>query len=262
MENQDRFESNIFHDIKHSKCRKQLDQMYGLVATEQNREIARTISGKKVLDVGAGYGTLTKYLQDSGFDVVGIEPNSEKTVLAREWYGVELSVEDIYDTGFQDNEFDCVILREVVFHLDFTKALKEIDRICKKQVIIFQGNAVLARKMGQIVFKHREYNEKDIAYYMSVLKQGNFYIQDVIFRDPIAFPLSGGFVGIQLVPQMSWLYRVILNLDRTFNSFLKLIKWQQYFCTRYVINAEKKIEARKHSPLSSGRKTAFDHRDT
>lgn len=234
-----RYNNNIFHDIDHRKCRNQLNKFYGVVANAQNNHIHKLLKGKKILDVGSGYGTLTEFLLNLGYDVIGIEPNVEKRKCAKEWYGIELLSEDIYKTNFNNNEFDCVILREVVFHLDFHEAVKEIDRICKNQIIIFQGNSILFRKIGQAIYKHKEYNEKKYHYYIEILKKAGYSIENLIFRDPLAFPLSGGFIGKQMIADSKFLYNSILWFDEILNSMFKIIKLQKFLCSRYIISAVK-----------------------
>ena len=66
------YKENIFHDIDHGKCKQQLNRFYGRVANSQNKSIADLIQGKNVLDIGAGYGSLTKLLIDFNYNVIGI----------------------------------------------------------------------------------------------------------------------------------------------------------------------------------------------
>ena len=130
-------------------------------------------------------------------------------------------------------------MREVVFHLDLSRAIEEINRICKKQIIIFQGNSILLRKIGQMIFGHREYNEKKPMHYVNILQENNYLIENLLYRDPIAFPLSGGFIGKQIIPDLPFLYNSIISLDKMINNILGKVKIQKYFCSRFIINALK-----------------------
>ena len=240
MDYRESINKNIFHDSDHALCKARLDSFYGMVCHKQNMEILHKIKNShKVLDVGAGYGNLTDLLNRNGFSAVGIEPNEIKRKLAEEWYGVKLLNEDIYKTSFKDNEFDCIILREVVFHLDFAKAFQELNRIAKKQIIIFQGNSVITRRIGQKIFGHTEFNERHKNYYVDFFKKTQFSNVTITYRDIIAFPLSGGFIGKQLVPSsMKSLMRFIITVDKLFNSFLEIFRLQNFFCMRFIISAE------------------------
>lgn len=241
MTNDEKLQYNIFHKLDLDTSRQKLNKLYGLVAYNQDCDISRFIDGKVVLDVGAGFGTLTKHLLDNCFNVIGIEPNEEKIAFAKKCYNVNLKPIEVYATNFNNNQFDCVILREVVFHLNFEKALQEINRICNNQIIIFQGNSIFLRKIGQKIYGHKEYNEKNRDYYIEILKKNNYTIEKVFFRDTTAFLLSGGFIGRQMIPNWHWLYKIIIKYDNILKYIYTFIKIEKYFCLRYIINAKKRV---------------------
>jgi len=56
----------IHHQENHLRNRQRLSELYGKVARQQNELIIEYCKGKSVLDVGAGYGNLTRQLIDSG----------------------------------------------------------------------------------------------------------------------------------------------------------------------------------------------------
>ncbi len=235
------FKTDVFHEVDHQACRRKLDNLYGLVARDQDLSILRAIEspGGRVLDVGAGYGTLTATLEEHGFEAVGIEPNQDKVELAREWYSLELQDEDIYQTSFPDNHFDCVILREVVFHLDFERAMQEIWRICKNQVIVFQGNSVGWRSLAARMYGHREFNERDRAFYVSKLREAGYELAAVQYRDAFAFPLSGGFIGKQFVLPLRWCYRLTMGIDKLTTALLRAIRMDRFVCMRFMVSGTK-----------------------
>ena len=125
-------------------------------------KIISAVYGKKVLDVGAGYGTLSRRLKEAGFDVTAIEPNPHTREIAKKWNNVDELPFGIYQTPFADNYFDTVILRECVEHLDFPRATAEINRICSTRVLVFQTNLnpliTLARKR----IGHEEFNPQKL----------------------------------------------------------------------------------------------------
>ncbi len=90
-----------------------------LVAKEISSDMA-------VLDLGCGVGWLVNVLRNSGFNIVGVDLNlpagSETSYLLRR---------SAYETGFDDDMFDCVICLEVIEHLE-PKVYSEIKRILKK----------------------------------------------------------------------------------------------------------------------------------
>lgn len=114
MNHQNSIENNIFHDCDHDLCKARLDSFYGLCCEKQNLAIITLLTGKRILDVGAGYGNLVAVLDKNNYDTVGLEPNKEKRILAKSWYDVDLVDGEIYETNFANGEFNCVILREII----------------------------------------------------------------------------------------------------------------------------------------------------
>ena len=85
MTEEELYRLNIYHEADDGHSEKQLHSLYGLVNEDQDREIISAVHGKKVLDVGAGYGTLSRRLKDAGFEVTAIEPNPHTPALG--WCG-------------------------------------------------------------------------------------------------------------------------------------------------------------------------------
>jgi SAM-dependent methyltransferase len=78
--------------------------------------VQRLIPGKALLDVGAGTGHFLKRAQDSGFSVVGLEPDEDARRVAREQNTVELqSLDTLYDLPVAS--CDCVTMWHVLEHV-------------------------------------------------------------------------------------------------------------------------------------------------
>jgi len=90
-----------------------------LIVRENSRHMA-------ILDLGCGEGEVVRTLRSDGFNIIGIDPNlpagSETSYLLRK---------SAYETGFEDNTFDCVLCLETIEHLD-PKVYLEISRILKR----------------------------------------------------------------------------------------------------------------------------------
>ena len=233
----DKYRLEIYHTTNSVFDRQKLQTLYGRVAAMQNRLIIHSITGKKVLDVGAGYGWLARMLVDAGLDVVAIDPNEECCRFAREWYGVAVERKEIYSTGFDDARFDTVILREVVEHLNFARAMEEISRIVGHELILFQTNLNLFVKLSRALARHKEFNEQPLEYYERIIQQFGFRIEKIFFRDVIAFPLSGGFVTRQWFPDNASLQNGLLRIDEWSNRILRLVGLSEFICWRCMLYA-------------------------
>ena len=94
--------------------------------------------GKKVLDIGCGFGHLSHYVALGGNDVIGIDVNRIHVREAQEVYGLQENLE-FRETGgvyldFASGIFDYVLSTSVFEHLhpgDVTTHLKEIHRVLK-----------------------------------------------------------------------------------------------------------------------------------
>lgn len=147
----------------------------------------------------------------------------------------------IYETGFPDGFFDTVILREVVYHLEFGRAILEIKRVGRNRLTIFQGTSILPLRIAKRVLGHHEFNEQPLHYYLDILRRNGYIIDGIGFRDILAFPLSGGFVWRQLLPRNQTLYRAVIALDRVLNGLLRTLGLQSKFCFRYILSAHRGV---------------------
>ena len=93
-------------------------------------KIVRNIGYGSILEVGVGNKTLTNYLKQNGFDVTCCDFDKN---LCPDY------VADVRQLPFADNSFDIVLAFEVLEHLpwdDFEKALSELRRVSRKNVIL------------------------------------------------------------------------------------------------------------------------------
>ncbi len=229
---------HVIHREDHDRNRLKLRQLYGLVADRQNSLIVDHCAGR-VLDVGAGYGNLTRAVLDAGLECVGIEIDQEKIHLARQWFGVELQDCDIHDSQFADDAFDTVVFREVIRHLRLDQALREAARIAAKRLIIFQANPVWPLRLANRLAGHREHAQYSRGEIIAALERVSLKARTVIHTDPLAFPLSGGYIGPQLMPKWRWVYKIVLGVDRCLRRVLQSLGLGPYLCYRVLIVADK-----------------------
>ena len=103
----------------------------------------------RILEVGCGPGESTRrivdMLQGQYFEASEFE---QRLIDMHEKFGfpVPLSQESVYEMHREDDEFDCVLLLEVLEHLEgYEAALREIFRVASKTVIISVPNEPLWR---------------------------------------------------------------------------------------------------------------------
>jgi len=233
-------EEEIFPLWHHARNIERIKGLYGMVVDDQDKDIISLIDGKRILDVGAGYGLLVKKLRGLGYDPTGIEPDEGLIYYAKKYFSTELLNRSIYKTDFPEGYFDTVIIRETLPHLDFDKALSEIGRICGKTVVIFDSAVQPLLKLARSIMGHHEYNQKELNDYMGILKNNGYEIIDIRFRDIFVFPLSGGYISPFALPASGWFGKVMITADGITNFIINRIGLQKILCWRYLIKARKK----------------------
>lgn len=94
------------------------------------KEKLKHLSGKKILEVGSGFGYLTYAISREGHDIVGIDISSNAITEAQKKFGNLYECADVFDYYKKHlGAFDLIILTEVVEHLEHPVAF--IDCLVK-----------------------------------------------------------------------------------------------------------------------------------
>lgn len=215
------------------------DKFLGKIHHKWAENIIRLIEGEKVLEVGCGYGFLTDILTKRGYDSYGIDIDDESIEIGHTLYPqANLRVADAYKLPFEDSSFDTVIFHEVIHHLDFDRALKEAYRLTKKTVIVFDPNPNFIVKICRKIVHHID-PEAPFNKITASLKAQRFTIASAEFSSLFAMPLSGGFVGPKLCPDVPKLHDFLIRADELMCGLLKVVSCEKFFCWRYLIKAQK-----------------------
>jgi len=105
----------------------------------------------KILDVGTGTGFVAVSLSKAGHDVTGIDFSEMMIEHARKLgkrseCDAKYLVADVTDLPFEDNSFDVVVMKDVLFNLPETNmAFNEVTRVLKNNgyLVIMDGNYYL-----------------------------------------------------------------------------------------------------------------------
>ena len=239
LSEEERYAHNVYHRWNNTANRRKLHRLYGRVAEQEDAEILRAISGRRILDVGAGYGFFARRLIDHGFEVTAIDPNEELIQLAKDWYGVEVLRLDVHELPFATGRFETAIFREAVEHLDCEQAFREIERLAIKEILIFQTHLNPFVRMSRRLSGHEELRPEGLRYYQDLLGKFGFTEQRVTFRDVVALPLSGGTLTPQLVPRSPLVENMVLAVDGWLNRLVHVTRTERFFCWRFLLRAQK-----------------------
>lgn len=124
-------------------------RLFGFPLDYTNRMRARTVLNYlserrgKLLDIGCSYGVFAYELARKGYSVTGIDVNPESIELANnikkflDIKNIHFINMDFLDYKFPANEFDIVIMVEVLEHIkEDWRAIQEIYRILRKDGIL------------------------------------------------------------------------------------------------------------------------------
>ncbi len=105
-----------------------------------------------ILEIGCGPGESTrrisKMLDGQHFEASEFEKDLVNLHLEHD-FPVRIQQESVYELQRKDNEFDCILLLEVLEHLDdFEQALSEIFRVSSETVVVSVPNEPLWRMMN------------------------------------------------------------------------------------------------------------------
>ena len=110
-----------------------------------------------------------------------------------------------------------------------------ISAVCRKEVIVFDPNPNWILKFCRKVVRHKD-AELTFDQVVAALGEHGFRVAYSSWRDVIAFPLSGGFVGVELVPNVGWVKKAVLALDAGLTRIVLALRMQRIFCWRYLIH--------------------------
>ena len=224
---------------------RRLRRFAGDVIASQNRDIIKLITGDSILEVGSGYGTLINQIKNEKPNIsriTGIDNDITYIKMAKKLYNIDILSYSAYQMNFPNDSFDTVILRDSIHHLaennKLQDAMHEIKRVCKKELIVFDPNPTRLVRLCRRFINHED-NEAALDFVLKTLEDNNFKAISCQWRDVIAHPLGGGFVSLELIPNIKFIKKWILTCDRFLNRVLAKLKLQHYFCWRYLIYAKK-----------------------
>jgi ubiquinone/menaquinone biosynthesis C-methylase UbiE len=232
--------------LKIARPEKRLSLFWGKVDEKNIKSFFPFIQGNNILDIGCGNGStvnfVTKHLNCS---CIGIDDNSNSISIARKLFpDCNFTVANCENLPFDDGYFDTIILRDTLHHLyqeaDFEKVKKELNRISNRNTvfIIFDPNINFLLRMFRIFIYHKD-AECTFEQAKNIISDFGCKIIHNEFNTIFSLPLSGGYVGINFVPQIKSLQSFILFMEEKCEKIINKLGLGKYFCLRYLIISQK-----------------------
>lgn len=232
--------------MKINNSYKRLDSLWGIIDEQHNNQITSIINGKKILDIGCGYGSLTNYLIKNNYDAEGIDYNTNSLIVAKKIFPdikVRNIKAEILDEHYNENSFDTIILKDCFHHLvdesDIKRTFHSFRKILRNngRIIILDPNPIWILRIARKLISH---NDPSITPEDSIqlLCNEGFVIKGVKYYEILGLPLSGGYVGFRLAPNLKPLNTLIAHLNRISSVYINKIKLGKFLCWRYLIHAD------------------------
>jgi 2-polyprenyl-3-methyl-5-hydroxy-6-metoxy-1,4-benzoquinol methylase len=229
---------------------KRLSSLWGVIDYQHNKLIATKISGSKILDVGCGYGSLTDFLKNEGWDAEGIDNDLESHNVARKLFpNATLKLMDAKEIGdyYGNGTFDTIVLKDCLHHLvcegasrlyflNFRSILKSNGRL-----VVLDPNPIWILRFGRKLILHKD-PKMPLDYVINLLEQEGFKIRGVDFYEVIGLALSGGYVGIRFIPNFEPLNRLVALTNHRASIGINRLGLGPFLCWRYLVYADKILE--------------------
>ncbi len=126
------------------------------------KELARLAPGRRLLEIGAGFGFFLEAARTAGFEVDGLEPSASGRRHAREQFGLELRATPLADSAVADASLDVVCAFYVIEHLADPRAfLHEVARVLAPGGLVlvrWPHTTPLARCLDALRIRHDLYH--------------------------------------------------------------------------------------------------------
>lgn len=219
--------------------------------------------GKRVLDLGCGYGETSVYLALQGARVDAVDISSEMTrrteELARK-YGVEgsviASVQNAERLSFENGRFDLVYGQDVLHHTKLDRSLAEIYRILKKggrgcfseplghnaMINLFRGLSPDVRTEDEHPLRMKDVELFKVRFKKARHREFHLFTLAIFFWFQLLDFLQqkkGGRPWKRIIEETHlyrWPFRILFGLDQ---CLLTLFPFLKRYCRMTVISFEK-----------------------
>ena len=222
-----------------------LSSLWGYIDKQHCQLIESHIVGKRVLDVGCGYGSLTHYLGSAGYDVEGIDYEEESISMAKRLFpDARIGLANAESLNqYPDRWFDTVVLKDSLHHVvgegDSREFFKNIRRLLKEngRVVILDPNPQWILRIARRIVFHKD-PEASVETALCLLKEEGFQVRGVDFFETIGLILSGGYVGVRLVPNFTFCNRLVASTNQQLSKIVNSVGLGRQVCWRYIIHAD------------------------
>lgn len=230
---------------------------------EKAREIMKKAKGKKVLEIGCtDWRYYLDFINNPPSDVTCINISSRELQKGINLYttiqdqfskniNFQFKTMDAHNLEFDDEHFDVVIGKAILHHLDFEKAVREIQRVLKKDGFCLFIEPMGCNPVGKIIRKKtpeaRTIDEKPLEQNEIDILNKYFEVEYQFFQ---LFTVPAGFISGKISKNP---YNLLMKTAFHFDKFLeKFMPMRFKMLYRIVlINGKKQVIAKQNKQKES-----------
>jgi len=197
--------------------------------------IKEEIHHNNILDLGCGDGVLSYLLAKKGAEVKGIDNSEEAIKIAkqkcRDMKNVEFLLASAYELPFSDNNFEFVVVSEVLEHLKYPEsALSEIKRVWNKKGKIMISTPIKFTEEPLDAMHYKEFFEGE---FRTLLEK---YFQDITIVKSHPMFWTEFQNKLILGRSLNKFLLNCLNLFLGFSPFQNTTRWRYYTLQTAIIS--------------------------
>jgi 2-polyprenyl-3-methyl-5-hydroxy-6-metoxy-1,4-benzoquinol methylase len=229
-----------------SSAHTRLSSLWGNIDEQHNSVIATRLNGRRVLDIGCGYGSLVNYLRARGFESVGIDSDPDTVEVGKQLFPkASLHVLKAEEIQLDSNiQYDTITLKDCFHHLvvegDAARAFERFRLLLRPQgrIVILDPNPTVILRIARKLIRHNDPEAPaDLA--QRYLENNGFKVLGIEYHETIGLPLSGGYVGPRFVPNLKVLNRTVASLNHWLSRGAVRLRLGPSVCWRYMIYADR-----------------------
>lgn len=223
-----------------------LKSLWGTIDAQHNELIRQRVRGKRVLDVGCGYGSLVAYLSSHGFEVDGWDHDPESIRVANRMFpSIKVEHRDLeHEANVSPARYDTIIFKDSMHHVmgegDVHRALEATRTLLKPngRVVVLDPNPMWILRTARRIIGHIDPEAPRDAV-TAVLAEHGFAVGDVDFFETIGLPVSGGYVGPRLAPNFSVVNKLVAWTNKLASTTAVRLGIGPHVCWRYILHADR-----------------------
>lgn len=121
------------------------------------KSLLAPIKGERLLDLGCGHGKFSLAAGEMGWKVTGVDARTER-MPDKEGRSIEWVQSDVREYSFSENDFDCIAVLGLLYHLEQPAQMELLSR-CAKTPTILDTRVGLDQKASEGGYRGSYYEE-------------------------------------------------------------------------------------------------------